>query len=125
MLKPCWSKGLQRHTSSDLIAKIALQSQLPAQSIASKETYILYRQAKIDKLTHEMAVFKRLTRSAKPSFSNKAGLHSPLTPPGKKGFGAAHQSISAQAVSAWSPRVKVVMAGAAGMGRNDRLCSGI
>jgi hypothetical protein len=81
MLKPCWSKGLQRHTSSDLIAKIALQSQLPAQSIASKETYILYRQAKIDKLTHEMAVFKRLTRSAKPSFSNKAGLHSPLTPP--------------------------------------------
>jgi len=44
-----------RELASDLIAKIAQQSQV----IAAKDSDILYRQAKIDKLTHEMAVLKR------------------------------------------------------------------
>jgi transposase len=48
-----------RELASDLIAKVALQSQQHAQAIASKDREILYRQAKIDKLTHEMAVLKR------------------------------------------------------------------
>ena len=51
-----------RELASDLIAKIALQSQqitLNDQLIASKDREIIYRQAKIDKLTHEMATLKR------------------------------------------------------------------
>jgi len=55
-----------RALAGDLIAKIALQSQqhqqqlgLRDQTIASKEREIVYRQAKIDKLTHELATLKR------------------------------------------------------------------
>ena len=45
-----------------LIARIAEHSQQIAQrdqALASKDREILYRQAKIDQLTHEMAVLKR------------------------------------------------------------------
>jgi len=51
-----------RELAGDLIAKVVLQSQqitLNDQLIASKDREIIYRQAKIDKLTHEMAVLKR------------------------------------------------------------------
>jgi transposase len=51
-----------RELASDLIARIAQQNKqisLHAQAIAAKDSDILYRQAKIDKLTHEMAVLKR------------------------------------------------------------------
>ncbi|MDI1246569.1 MAG: IS66 family transposase [Rhodoferax sp.] len=55
-----------RELAGELIAKIAQQSQqheqqivLRDQAIASKDREILYRQAKIDQLTHEMAVLKR------------------------------------------------------------------
>ena len=44
-----------RELSAELIAKIAQQSQM----IAAKDSDILYRQAKIDKLTHELATLKR------------------------------------------------------------------
>jgi hypothetical protein len=44
-----------RTLSAELIAKIAQQSQM----IAAKDSDILYRQAKIDKLTHELATLKR------------------------------------------------------------------
>jgi transposase len=58
-----------RELVQDLIAKVALQSQqitqrdqqivLHDRAITSKDCEIIYRQAKIDKLTHEMAVLKR------------------------------------------------------------------
>jgi len=55
-----------RELASDLITKIAHQSQQHGQAIASKDQElqrfgreIKYRQAKIDQLTHEMAVLKR------------------------------------------------------------------
>lgn len=51
-----------RELAGDLIAKLAQQSlQIGAQvqAIAAKDSLILYRQAKIDKLTHEMATLKR------------------------------------------------------------------
>ena len=44
-----------RELSAELIAKIAQQSQM----IAAQGSDILYRQAKIDKLTHELATLKR------------------------------------------------------------------
>ena len=44
-----------RELSAELIAKIAQQSQM----IAVKDSDILYRQAKIDKLTHELTTLKR------------------------------------------------------------------
>jgi len=44
-----------RELIPELIAKIAQQSQM----IAAKDSDILYRQAKIDKLTHELATLKR------------------------------------------------------------------
>ena len=44
-----------RELVSELIAKIAQQGQI----IAAKDSDILYRQAKIDKLTHELATLKR------------------------------------------------------------------
>jgi len=55
-----------RELASDLITKIAHQSQQHGQAIANKDQdlqrlgrEIKYRQAKIDQLTHEMAVLKR------------------------------------------------------------------
>ena len=55
-----------RELASDLITKIAHQSQQHSQAIANKDqdlqrkdSEIKYRQAKIDQLTHEMAVLKR------------------------------------------------------------------
>ena len=44
-----------RALAQELIATIAQQSQ----AIAAKDSDILYRQAKIDKLTHELATLKR------------------------------------------------------------------
>ena len=44
-----------RELSTELIAKIAQQSQI----IAERDSDLLYRQAKIDKLTHELATLKR------------------------------------------------------------------
>ena len=44
-----------RELAQELIAKITQQSQ----TIAAKDSDILYRQAKIDKLTHELATLKR------------------------------------------------------------------
>ena len=44
-----------RELAQELIAKITQQSQ----AIAAKDSDILYRQAKIDKLTHELATLKR------------------------------------------------------------------
>ena len=55
-----------RELASDLITKIAHQSQQHGQAIANKDQElqrkdreIIYRQAKIDQLTHEIAVLKR------------------------------------------------------------------
>ena len=48
-----------RELIPELIAKIAQQSQQHAVAIAAKDSDILYRQAKIDKLTHELATLKR------------------------------------------------------------------
>ena len=58
-----------RELARDLIAQVALQDaqitcsdqQIASlgQTITSKDREILYRQAKIDQLTHEMAVLKR------------------------------------------------------------------
>jgi transposase len=63
-----------REMTSDLIAKIATQDaqimqrdlQITSldQAITSKDREIKYRQAKIDQLTHEMAVLKRLASLA-------------------------------------------------------------
>ena len=44
-----------RELARDLIAQIAHRDQ----SLINKDREILYRQAKIDQLTHEMAVLKR------------------------------------------------------------------
>ena len=44
-----------RELARDLIAQIAHRDQ----SLITKDREILYRQAKIDQLTHEMAVLKR------------------------------------------------------------------
>ena len=44
-----------RDLAQELIATIAQQSQM----IAAKDSDILYRQAKIDKLTHELATLNR------------------------------------------------------------------
>ena len=44
-----------RELSSELITKIAQQSQI----IAQRDSDLLYRQAKIDQLTHELATLKR------------------------------------------------------------------
>ena len=44
-----------RQLAQELIAKVAQQSQI----IAQRDSDILYRQAKIDKLTHELATLKR------------------------------------------------------------------
>jgi len=51
-----------RELALDLIAQIAHQDQQITsldQTISNKDREILYRQAKIDQLTHEMAVLKR------------------------------------------------------------------
>jgi len=48
-----------RELSAELIAKIVQQSQQHAVAIAAKDSDILYRQAKIDKLTHELTTLKR------------------------------------------------------------------
>jgi len=48
-----------RALAQELIAKLARQSQQHACAIAAKDSDILYRQAKIDKLTHELATLKR------------------------------------------------------------------
>jgi transposase len=48
-----------RELVSELIAKMALQSQQHACVVAAKDSDILYRQAKIDKLTHELSTLKR------------------------------------------------------------------
>ena len=51
-----------RELARDLIAQISNRDQQIAsldQAISSKDREILYRQAKIDQLTHEMAVLKR------------------------------------------------------------------
>jgi polyhydroxyalkanoate synthesis regulator phasin len=48
-----------RELVSELITKITQQSQQHACAIAAKDSDILYRQAKIDKLTHELATLKR------------------------------------------------------------------
>ena len=48
-----------RVLAAELIAKISEQSKQHAAAIAAKDSDILYRQAKIDKLTHELATLKR------------------------------------------------------------------
>lgn len=48
-----------RTLAQELIAKLARQSQQHAAAIAAKDSDIQYRQAKIDKLTHELATLKR------------------------------------------------------------------
>ena len=48
-----------RELVQELIAKIAQQSQQHAVIVAQRDSDILYRQAKIDKLTHELATLKR------------------------------------------------------------------
>ena len=51
-----------RELARDLIAQVASRDQQITsldQTITSKDREILYRQAKIDQLTHEMAVLKR------------------------------------------------------------------
>ena len=48
-----------REFAAALITKISEQSKQHAQAIAAKDSDILYRQAKIDKLTHELATLKR------------------------------------------------------------------
>ena len=49
-----------RELSAELIAKIAQQSQQHAVAIAARDSSILYRQAKIDKLTHELSYAQTL-----------------------------------------------------------------
>jgi len=65
-LLPSLNAEQLRELAGDLIAKIAHQSQQHGQAIASKDQElqrkdreIKYRQAKIEQLTHEMAVLKR------------------------------------------------------------------
>ena len=48
-----------RELVQELIAKMAQQSQQHACVVAAKDSDILYRQAKIDKLTHELTTLKR------------------------------------------------------------------
>ena len=48
-----------RELAQELIAQIALQSKQHAVAIAAKDSDLQYRQAKIDKLTHELATLKR------------------------------------------------------------------
>ncbi len=48
-----------RELVGELVARIAQQSQQHACVIAAKDSDILYRQAKIDKLTHELTTLKR------------------------------------------------------------------
>jgi len=48
-----------RELAQELIAQIALQSKQHAVAIAAKDGDLQYRQAKIDKLTHELATLKR------------------------------------------------------------------
>jgi len=48
-----------RTLAAELIAKISDQSKQHAQIIAAKDSDLQYRQAKIDKLTHELATLKR------------------------------------------------------------------
>ena len=48
-----------RELVQELIAEMAQQSQRHAWVVAAKDSDILYRQAKIDKLTHELTTLKR------------------------------------------------------------------
>jgi transposase len=48
-----------RELATELMARIAEQSKQHAVTIAAKDSDILYRQAKIDKLTHELLTLKR------------------------------------------------------------------
>jgi hypothetical protein len=48
-----------RELAHELIARIAEQSKQHSAAIAAKDADILYRQAKIDKLTHELTTLKR------------------------------------------------------------------
>jgi transposase len=48
-----------RELVQGLITKIAQQSQQHACATAARDSDILYRQAKIDKLTHELTTLKR------------------------------------------------------------------
>ena len=48
-----------RELAAELIAKLTQQSLQHASIMAAKDSDILYRQAKIDKLTHELATLKR------------------------------------------------------------------
>ncbi len=48
-----------RELAAELITKLVQQSQQHAVVIAAKDSDIQYRQAKIDKLTHELSTLKR------------------------------------------------------------------
>ena len=48
-----------RELAAELIARVAQQSLQHAVAIAAKDSDIRYRQAKIDKLTHELSTLKR------------------------------------------------------------------
>ena len=61
-----------RELARDLIAQIASLGQ----TITSKDREIVYRQAKIDQLTHEMAVLKRLASLG--AASNNSTLPRPV-----------------------------------------------
>ena len=48
----------------EMVTELMIKVGEKAKTIASKDREILYRQTKIDQLTHEMAVLKRLASSA-------------------------------------------------------------
>jgi len=49
-----------------MVTQLMAQAGENAKTIASKDREILYRQARIDQLTHEMAVLKRWEVRTKP-----------------------------------------------------------
>ena len=76
---PSFTAEQLRDLAGDLITQIANQDKqlaLRDQAIASKDREILYRQTKIDQLTHEMAVLKRwkFGRSGEQLDSTQASL---------------------------------------------------
>ena len=72
-----------REFAAALITKISEQSKQHAQAIAAKDSDILYRQAKIDKLTFELATLKRwkFGHSSPQACSVSPSTTSPTPPP--------------------------------------------
>ncbi len=95
----------------EMVAELIAQVGENAKTIVSKDREILYRQTKIDQLTHEMAVLKRLASSDEAVNSSMRGRPACWTrpsmltsPPLKKNSNSSHTSTKTNAETPKQPK---------------------